>query len=103
MNRENAMRISAALPDSAKVLDVGGGCAPFPRATHVIDAIAFDERNRSAAKLLEDVIEPRFTRDTWHRGDVCGRMRWPYPDKYFDYVTCSHLLEDIRDPVWVCS
>jgi hypothetical protein len=30
-------------------------------------------------------------------------MPWPYADRYFDYVTCSHLLEDVRDPIWVCS
>jgi hypothetical protein len=103
LNRENAIRIAAALPGSAKVLDVGGGNAPFPRATHVIDALPFEERNRSSAKLLEDVITPRFTRETWHQADVCDHKPWPYADRYFDYATCSHLLEDVRDPIWVCS
>jgi hypothetical protein len=103
MNRKNAIRIAAALSESANVLDVGGGGAPFPRATHVLDAISFDDRGRCCANLLEDVIPARFTRDTWRQADVCDRKPWPYANKSFDYVTCSHLLEDIRDPIWVCS
>lgn len=103
MDRENAIRIAAALPEGAKVLDVGGGAAPFPRATHVLDGIPFDEGSFQKQKLLVDAIPVRFTRDTWYQADVCGHKPWPYPDKCFDYVTCSHLLEDVRDPIWVCS
>jgi hypothetical protein len=69
----------------------------------MIDALSFQERNRESPKLLEDVIEPRFTADTWHQADVCAHRPWPYADRYFDYVTCSQLLEDVRDPIWVCS
>jgi hypothetical protein len=103
MNRENAIRIAAALPEGAKVLDVGGGAAPFPRATHVLDGLAFDEGSCQEQKLLEDAIPTQFTRDTWYQTDACDHKPWPYPDKYFDYVTCSHLLEDVRDPIWICS
>jgi hypothetical protein len=103
MDRENAIRIAASLPEAAKVLDVGGGAAPFPRATHVLDGMRFDEGGQQIVKLLEDVSPKRFTRDTWYQADACDHKPWPYPDKYFDYATCSHMLEDIRDPIWVCS
>jgi len=38
MDRKNAIRIASSLPATAKVLDVGGGSAPFPRADYVLDA-----------------------------------------------------------------
>jgi hypothetical protein len=27
---------------------------------------------------------------------------WPYPDNYFDFCFCSHLLEDLADPISAC-
>ena len=69
----------------------------------MIDAVSFQERNLESPKLLYEAIKTRFTTATWHQADVCAHTPWPYPDKYFDYATCSHLLEDVRDPIWVCA
>jgi hypothetical protein len=44
-----------------------------------------------------------FTQDTWIRRDICARDPFPLPDKSIDFVICSHTLEDVRDPLWVCS
>jgi len=82
-----------------RVLDVGGGRHPLNTATHVIDLSPYDARNDYGA--LTPGIKPRFGQDTWKVHDVCVGP-WDYPDKYFDFSFCSHLLEDVRDPLAVC-
>jgi ubiquinone/menaquinone biosynthesis C-methylase UbiE len=45
----------------------------------------------------------RFSAQTWVERDICDRDPWPFADGQFDFAICSHTLEDVRDPVWVCS
>ena len=71
----------ARLPAAGRVLDVGGATNRVPRADVVLD-------------LLEGADVRR---------DVCEREPWPFTDDEFDFAICSHTLEDVRDPVWVCS
>src|SRR4051794_8554668 len=89
------------LSESDLVLDVGGWAKPFPRANHVIDVMPYETRG-----LYGERVDPsleRFGPDTWARRDICDREPWPYEDEQFDFVICSHTLEDLRDPVWVCD
>ncbi len=102
MNRANAIRIAASLSPTSRVLDVGGGNATFPAATHILDSLPWEARDNEAAKLLGDAIPIRYSRETWCQRDACDHTPWPWPDKYFDYATCSHFLEDVRDPIWAC-
>ena len=46
--------------------------------------------------------EDRFGPDTWVMRDICDHEPWPFEDGQFDFVTCAHTLEDVRDPIWVC-
>jgi hypothetical protein len=93
-------RIEATLSATDLVLDVGGWAKPFPRADWVLDLMPFDTRGLYGR--LDDVPE-RFTRETWVQRDVCAREPWPFADGEFDFAVCSQTLEDLRDPVWVCS
>ena len=94
-------RVLQTLPEDALVLDVGGWAVPFPRADHVLDLGAYDTRGTWGYD--GDRAEERFTRETWTQRDVCDREPWPYDRDQFDFAICSHTLEDLRDPVWVCS
>src|SRR5947207_7389462 len=44
-----------------------------------------------------------FTENTWIQRDICAHTPFPFRDKEIDFVICSHTLEDVRDPLWVCS
>ncbi|MEM8670150.1 MAG: methyltransferase domain-containing protein [Planctomycetota bacterium] len=98
----HAQKIEASLKDDDLVIDVGGGMAAFARADWIIDALPFDEQG----KLLRESDTQRsvrFQRNTWVQFDLCSRKPWPFEDKQFDFAVCSHVLEDVRDPIWVCS
>ena len=106
MKLDIARDLIRTLPPTAVVLDVGGGASPFPRADYVLDLRPYGERGTgssgSAHQHLADV-PVRYSPDTWVVRDVCEHRPWSFGDGQFDFVVCSHLLEDVRDPVWVCS
>jgi SAM-dependent methyltransferase len=94
-------RILSQLRDDDLVLDVGGGAKPLPRADWVIDLMAYDSRG-----LYGPAIDPaaeRFDAATWVQRDICDRRPWPFEDRQFDFSICSHTLEDVRDPLFVCA
>ena len=94
------------LSDDDAVLDVGGWADPFERADWVIDLMPYETRGLYAREGWTEGREAaaeRFTSDTWVERDICDREPWPFDDDRFDFAICSHTLEDVRDPVWVCS
>lgn len=101
MDLEYARKLLDRIPPTAQVVDVGGGASPFPRADVVLDARAFAERPVHREMPLS--YPRRFSKESWHQLDLCERRPWPFPDKQFDYAVCSHLLEDVRDPIWICA
>jgi hypothetical protein len=94
-------RILEVLGDDDRVLDVGGWARPFSRADWVIDLLPFETRGMYGWD--GDPESERFSAETWVQRDVCDRVPWPFDDGQFDFAVCSHTLEDVRDPLWVCS
>ncbi len=101
MLEDSRRRVVEQTDDDALVLDVGGGALPFPCADWVLDLLP-----TSVAACWAGTVDPaavRFGPRQWVKRDVCARDPWPFQDHQFDFVVCSHLLEGVRDPVWVCS
>ncbi|WP_205696619.1 hypothetical protein [Conexibacter sp. SYSU D00693] len=93
-------RILSELPDDAQVLDVGAWAAPFNRADWVLDLMPYETRGAMGSYGPRD---ERFSAKTWVVRDICDRKPWPFADDQFDFSICVTTLEDVRDPIWVCS
>jgi len=88
------------LPDDASVLDVGGWGTPLHRADWVLDLMPYETRGLYGHP---DPDPQRFDEETWVVRDICDREPWPFNDGQFGFAVCSHTLEDVRDPLWVCN
>lgn len=73
--------IADQIPEGARVLDVGAGILPFPRAD-----------------VLIDIAQPNaMPHQQWIKSDVI-KHPLPFADKSFDFVYCRHVLEDVHEP-----
>lgn len=74
-----------------KIVDVGGGMNSWA-SDFVTDIIDINIPNQNIPKINVFV------------GDLCSNDVWEqFPDNYFDFSICTHVIEDIRDPKYVLS
>jgi hypothetical protein len=106
LNERNVQRVLDLLRDEDRVLDVGGWACPFNRAEWILDSEPYETRGfyrTFGGPPSQGGEREWFTPETWIRRDICGVEPWPFEDQFFDYAICSHTLEDVRDPLRVCS
>ncbi len=82
------------------VLDIGGWAMPFNRANFVVDIHPYETRGILGHQGGEKEF---FNKKSWLMHDISSKIRLPFKNKQFDFVICSHTLEDIRDPIFLCS
>ncbi len=74
------------IPSDAKVLEIGPGFVPFPKANFFVD--------------YRDL--PHIHKDQKVSIDL-NRSQLPFADKTFDFVYCRHVIEDMTNPFLLLS
>lgn len=100
MFKKNVDLILGQITKSDVVLDIGGWAQPFNRANYVIDILPYKTRGILGSLGPEKEF---FSKGTWIIHDASSRKPLPFKNKEIDFVICSQTLEDIRDPIHLCS
>ena len=74
-----------------RVLDIGGGSAPFRRADVVVEANPDDGSHRGGRAAVID-----------HRTVQARAEALPFPDRHFDFVLSRQVFEHVDDPAAAC-
>ena len=80
------------IEDAWRVLDVGSGQSPHPRADVLLEKFPEDNLHRAGDAI--DRRDPRLV--------VGDALAMPFPDGAFDYVIASHIAEHVDDPAAFC-
>ena len=76
----------SVIESNDRVLEIGPGLVPFPRADVYVDIID----------------RPDIKPDQLVKLDVCSDPL-PFEDKSFDFIYCRHVLEDLWNPFHLCA
>jgi len=86
-------RYRVVIGKNEKVLEVGGGSNPHPRANIVTDK--FIDSNYHRDNDIRLYPHQKFM--------AADGNKLPFKDKEFDYVFCNHVLEHVDDPIQFVS
>lgn len=87
--RTPSSRFDLSIKADYKVLEVGGGHNPHPRANIIVDK--FVESNYHRSGDIKVLNHQQFMN--------ADGENLPFEDKSFDYVICAQVLEHVNDPV----
>lgn len=85
-------RSKVTLPPGAKVVDVGSGAFPHPRADVIVDAFPDVSDHRNGRPLAKD-----------GRLVVADVINLPFCDGAFGFAIASHVAEHVLDPDRFCG
>jgi glycosyltransferase involved in cell wall biosynthesis len=77
-----------------RVLDIGSGHQPHPRANVLLDKYTGETEHRTSPIVL------KFTDKSFVTGDA---LEMPFADKSFDFAIASHIAEHVDDPSLLCA
>jgi len=92
-----------SLPENPKILDIGGGadCWGLPAVTHIADM--FVDPNDKITLEQESPNVELFCFDVEHYEEWKVLEDYCEKNGLFDFVICSHILEDLNAPFVCCK
>lgn len=81
------------IASGARVIDIGSGHAPHPRADTLLEKYPDRNAERSGAEM--DMADPRLV--------IGDALSMPFETGAFDYAIASHVAEHVDDPSAFCA